>query len=505
MTTKKDNIVFLIKTIYSFIQNSGISIKSETFTNITIEIDGCESILNELKILYKKFETINKNVAIFKNENNENITLKDINENIEDNYTDFKWKITFNKLNWFNHDKYNITVFFEISNFNSYLENLNIFSQDNDFIKYNNIQIILPMYNNLLIESNNFIISNEIQHNYKYNNNNSLLLPNDEQVKKQVKVLSNEMIIFSPKSYYINELNISENYIEILQQKYTQALISTIISIFYNQDKIQIQGFKYFELPLSNNYKFNIDNLKQLENLILWIYENNTTVKLQLLFDRLSIYKTNENNLLQLLDNNIKDIFSEIKDRYKFVIKERSIEYTKDLKDVLKDTESKADKFSDKTRLIINTLLRDILGSIFFIGLTVYSKFSTNKDFIISNDANIIFIILSIYFILSMLFQAIFNYKDINMTMNEIKLGSQSSQEYINQDTYNKYVTEPLKKRKEQFKKVQCFVIIVYIILAIASYNIQNIYQYIKSPVINTKKSLNKKSYNHFLINHKKE
>ncbi len=489
MITKKDNIAFLIKTIYSFIQNSNVSIKNETFTNITLELNGSELVLNELKILYTKFNIINNNVTIFKNENNDIMTLDNINENIEDNYINFKWKITFNKLNWFNYDKYNVTTFFDINNFNNYLQNLNIFNKDNEFIKYNDIQIILPMYDDLLIESNNFLISNKIQDNYKFND--SILLPNDKQVKKQVQVLSNEMIVFSPESFYINELNISDNYIKILQQNYAKTLISTIVNIFYSQDKIKIQGLRYLELFLYDNYEFNINNLGLLESLISWLYENNTTVKLQLLADRLSIYKTDENNLLQLLDNNIENIFSEIQDRYKFVIKEKSIDYSKDLKDILKDTESKTDKFSQKTRLIINTLLRDILGSIFFIGLTVYSKFSTNKDFIISNDANIIFIILSIYFILSMLLQSVFNFKDMNMTMDEIKLGSQSSQEYINQDTYNKYVSEPLNKRNKQFKKVQWFVISVYVILAMATYNIQNIYQYVKSPEINTKTSLN--------------
>ncbi|HIP33845.1 MAG TPA: hypothetical protein EYG89_03770 [Bacteroidia bacterium] len=476
MITRKDNIAFLIKTIYSFIQNSDVSIKNETFTNITIEINGSESILNYLKILYIKFKTINNNVTIFKNENNEIITLDDINENIEDSYIDFKWKIAFNKFNWFNYDKYNVTTFFDINTFNDYLENLNIFSQDNEFIKYDNIQIILPMCDNLFVESANYLISNKIHDNYKFNS--SILLPNNEQIKEQIQVLSNKMIVFSPKSFYINESNISDNYIKTLQQNYARVLGSTLVSIFYTQDKIKIQGLKYLELSLFDNYNYNIDNLKLLENLILWLYENNTTVKLQLLADRLSIYKTNENNLLQLLDNNIKEIFSEIQDRYKFVIKEKSVDYSKDLKDILKDTKVNTDKFSQKTRLIINTLLRDILGSVFFIGLTVYSKFSTNKDFIISSDANIIFIILSIYFILSMLLQSIFNFKDINMTMDEIELGSQSSQEYINQGTYNKYVTEPLDKRNKQFKKVQWFVVAVYTILAMVTYNIQNIYQY---------------------------
>jgi hypothetical protein len=477
MITKKDNISSLIKTIYSFIKNGNISIKNETFTNITLELDGNKLTLDKLKVLYKKFETINNTVTIIKNESYDIMTLDNINDNIKDNYTDFKWKISFNKLNWFKYDKYAITTFFDINNFDNFLQNLNIFNKNNEFIKYNNIQIILPMEDNLLLESNNFLISNEIQDNYKFNDN--ILLPNDKQVKKQVQVFSNEIIVFSPKSFYVNEFNISNNYLKILQQKYAQALIATIVNIFYNKNKIKIKGFKYLELSLYDNYKYNIDNLKLLESLILWLYDNNTTVKLQLLSDRLSIYIRNENNLLELLDNNIENIFNEIKDRYKFVIKEKSINYSKDLKDILKSTEVKTDRFSQKTRFIVNILLRDVLGAIFFITLTVYSKFSTSKDFIISNDANIIFIILSCYFILSISLQLFFNFKDVNMTMEEITLGSQSSQEYINQDTYIKYVSKPLDKRNKQFKTVQLIIICIYIGLAIASYNIQNIYQYL--------------------------
>ena len=189
--------------------------------------------------------------------------------------------------------------------------------------------------------------------------------------------------------------------------------------------------------------------------------------------------------------------FVEAKERYKFVVTKKSEEYTKDLRDLLKDTKEKTDKYSEKTRTIINSLLRDILGSIFFLGLTAYSRFSGNKDFIFSDDATIIFLLLGAYFLISMFTQAAFNFWDIGLSQKEAHRWSASSMDYMTPDTYDKYVTQPLKTRTVQFITIQIMVIVIYLFLAASAFNaqklakhlnIQNILQTTNSEINTTQK-----------------
>lgn len=478
MNITVDNLNSLIRKIYFFLEEEEVSIKNETCTNITIEVYGSEKILTKIHSLYTLIQNIySKEVTIIKNTNNDTITIDDINDNMKDSYYNFKWKITFNKLNFFKYLDYTIIPFFSIDNFNKFLKDLDIFNKNNEFIKYSKLQFILPKYKNILIEGNNFLISNEIIYNYKFNNIKNL--PDDSKIKQLIQVLSSDMLFFSPQSFSFKKTPFEEPFIKILKYNYMKSLLPTIVNIFYNDNEIKIQGIKHIKLSLvskENNFEFN--NLEKLEMLVSWLYMNDSSTKLQLLSDRLSIYLINEDNLQDLLNNYIEDIYEEVIERYKFVIQEKALNYSKDLKDILKDTEAKTDKFSQKTREIINILLRDILGSIFFLGLTMYSRFSTNKDFILSNDANLIFILLSGYFLLSMISQSLFNFSDIKLTMNEVKLGSKSSQEYINKETYNKYVLIPLNQRYNQFKVVQSIIIFIYILLFIITINIQNFYCY---------------------------
>ena len=55
---------------------------------------------------------------------------------MKDSYYNFKWKITFNKLNFFKYLDYTIIPFFSIDNFNKFLKDLDIFNKNNEFIKY---------------------------------------------------------------------------------------------------------------------------------------------------------------------------------------------------------------------------------------------------------------------------------------------------------------------------------------------------------------------------------
>jgi hypothetical protein len=469
-------IKFLIKSLYEFIQLDGVEIKHDTFEKLTINIFGNEQVLKKLSKLYKAFIDTQDKTFLYNNENGEAIDIGEVNENIDTSYIDFNWYIEINKVHWFSFNDQIISSFFNINNFKTCLNSIDEFSDNNFFSRNLNIQIILPMYEQNDIIGYNFIISKELKETWE----KPILpqIPNDITIKKSVHIMSGEAISFNLQKYYFNIQEPLNDLTQILLIKYTEILLSTLVQVFYSKNKVTIKGLRYFDLDINNNLIPDIKTTKLLEKSVEWAYAENTDTRIQLLVDRLSFYENKQTSFMEMIINYLPEVFEEAKSRYKFVITEKSEEYTKDLRDLLKDTKDKTDKYSEKTRNIISSLLRDTLGSIFFLGLTVYARFSNKDNFLLSNEAQFIFILLGFYFLLSMIFQAIFNFWDIWLSQTEANKWSESSMDYITKETYQKYVSVPLRMRTKQFIYVQVGVIFIYILLSLSSFFAQEILGY---------------------------
>ncbi len=477
------HVKYLIESLHEFVQHDGVEIQSETFEHITITINGSINVLKYLPALHQAFSDTNSANEFLHECDGDNIELSDIEDNISAQYVDFDWQISISKLEWLKLENQTVTAFFDKDNLISSLKDENEFSRDSFFVKNTHIQIVLPMYKSEDIVGNNFIITSQLTEEWDYLGGTDF--PNDTKIKEFVHVASSDSIVFSIASFALELKESEEEFVGILQTKYAEILLSVIVHVFYSKNNVSLKGLKHLSVPINNNIVPGISMVKILEKSVLWVYEENTSTRLQLLVDRLSFHECKESSLMEIAISHISEAFVEAKDRYKFVIKEKSEEYTKDLRDLLKDTKEKADKYSQKTRDIISSLLRDTLGSIFFLGLTAYSRFSSGGNFIFSEDARMIFIILGSYFLLSMTLQSIFNFWDIYLSQNEAQKWSESSLDYMTPETYDKYVTKPLKIRSSQFVLVQFAIIIIYVLLATVSFNVQSISKYI-SPTKST-------------------
>lgn len=477
MNPREKLIDQLIQSLYDFLQNNGGVVKSESFENITISINQNIEALQKLKKLFEVFREVDNRTSFLEDTSNNSIDIEEIQENIDTGYIDFFWQIRLHKLNWFKIGDQTVSVFFDKETFINWLNEIEVFDRNQEILKYEKIQIVLPMYEGEDIIGKYFLITNELKESWTPDL--SILLPDDTKIKEFVHLISSDSIIFNPEKFVLQLKENANTYERILQTKYAEALMATLVQIFSSKDNITIRGLKHFQTQLNNNEMPDIKVVSVLEKAVVWAYEENTNTRLQLLADRLSFHEHNSASLMGIVIKHIEEAFTEAKDRYMFVVSEKSEEYTKDLRDLLKDTKDKTDKYSEKTRSVINSLLRDTLGSIFFLGLTAYARFSGNHEFIFSEDAQIVFLLLGAYFLLSMVLQAIFNFWDIGLSQKEAHKWSESSMDYMTREAYDKYVTRPLSVRTYQFIVVQVAIIVVYLCLALLSFNIQSVSTYL--------------------------
>jgi len=139
MTTIED-INSLINSLYKFVQNNEVKIISETFEIVTISINGSNEILKKIKSLYLTFKYVNSEGISLQNSDGNIIELEEIDENINTSYTDFIWQVSINKVKWLSLNNFIITTFLDFDNYINWLENIEIFNENNEFIKYKNIQ-----------------------------------------------------------------------------------------------------------------------------------------------------------------------------------------------------------------------------------------------------------------------------------------------------------------------------------------------------------------------------
>jgi len=473
MSHNKEHIETLITSLDSFIKLDGVNISSESFEHVTITISGSLEILEYLQTLYTAFSDISNEESFLEDSDGVRVELSDIKENIETSYTDFNWQISISKTSLFKLSSQTVSCFFDINNFLEWLKKIDIFDCQHEFLKHENIQIVLPMYTGEKVIGRNFIITAVLQDEWVCKNDS--LLPTDSKVKEHIHVVSNDAITLEPQKFVFEMDRITEEFESVLLLKYAESLLSTIVQTFHSKDEVTIKGLKHLKLKINNSNMPDLEIVKLLEKTVVWAYEENTSTRLQLLADRLSFHEHKEKSLMEIIIKHLQEAFVEAQDRYQFVVTAKSEEYTKDLRDLLKDTKEKTDKYSDKTRNIIGSLLRDALGSVFFLGLTAYSRFSSKGDFIFSSDAELIFTLLGSYFLLSMITQAAFNFWDIYLSKTEAHKWSESSMDYMTKETYDKFVTTPLNKRTGQFMIVQWVIICIYTILSVLAFNVQYI------------------------------
>jgi len=244
------------------------------------------------------------------------------------------------------------------------------------------------------------------------------------------------------------------------------------VSELINDKLVVLRGIRKIEMDLFNNVvKIDLGVLEDLKNTVSWIYEDKTDLKLKLFLDRFTLdvdLKKDYTSELILLN---KTSLEQAKERFSFITFERKDQYQKELRDLLKDIKGVSDLYSTKVRGVLSNLLRDVLAGLILIGITILSKIEKVDTVASSPIINLVFKAFAFYFILSILYQTIFDFLDISKTKNEFIFWKQTSREYIGQDEFKKLMAGTINKREIFTYSFYSLLIITYLGIAYLSYN----------------------------------
>lgn len=308
---------------------------------------------------------------------------------------------------------------------------------------------------------------------------NPIILPGKEKVKENVHYITNFKVDFDPNTYVITNGDFSSDLSQSVLKQSSLLLASCLVDEFYSNDKIVINGLKLTTLKLfdSNDTTYDFSFYKSLIDLTHWVYEDRTSTRKKLFYDRLTLECNPEHSYIKSLQIHALSALRQAKDRYNFVILDRKDAYIKELKELLKDLRAQSDLYSNKIRSLLTSFLRDVLAGIILIGFTIFTKFTDNIGLDKNKLLEYVFYGLAIYYLVSILMQAIVDWVDIDITNRELKYWKRASKELIPENEFTKHLKDSLGPRRRSFRILYPLVSILYLALAFACFRYPTFFQ----------------------------
>lgn len=305
-------------------------------------------------------------------------------------------------------------------------------------------------------------------------------LPEEKTLREHVHLVPSEPISLSPQSFELTWGDFGCNLASPFRRMSGMCAAAGFSDVIYGQEKIVLKGVRHLQIPLLDESEEvpDKDALTLIQSALSWVYEERVDTRKRLLSDRLCLESDNEASFLSLLVQHLEDSLKQSKDQYRFVILDRKDEYAKELRDLLKDLRQQADLYAEKVRSLIAGLLRDTLAAFVFVALSLSSRLGSKVDVLMSDAGVLFFKALSIYFIVSALFQATSAVRDIWLSDKELEEWSEVTREYFSRKEIHERINKDLRGRRNTFYFYMVLIVLSYSIMAGLSWNMLCIAQY---------------------------
>ncbi|MBI9067252.1 MAG: hypothetical protein JEZ09_08165 [Salinivirgaceae bacterium] len=434
----------------------------------SLNISGSE--FNEFWEQIEQVKLIFDNYIILKI-NGEQISFNDIQDYKK--IPNYKWDLILNKSDFLINNKsskYNYTFFLQSNFLLDSLKDINPLDEDCILNKVTGCNIFVSNLDGYLKGPYlNILPLNSDAKNYETNFN----LPTIEEIREHVNFITSDRSYFSPLKFYITEVQQNEMIANEINRCFAQTISIALIDEYHHNNKGVINGIKRIECKLFENFnEFSIDFQNNLLSLVQWLYDERIETRKRLFSERISLEFEKGDNFLYVLFQHFKDIFSQIKEQYNFVILDRKDDYFKEKRDLLNDLKKQSDLHSQKIRQLLNGLLRDILASFILTGFTVFTKFQSGAIYG-KLTVPILFKGLAIYYVLSLVLQSIINISDVNTSKKEIFYWKNLTRNHIPKNEFEEEVKKAMSFRKNNLRLSYSIIIIIYLFIAFIAWNFE--------------------------------
>jgi hypothetical protein len=190
--------------------------------------------------------------------------------------------------------------------------------------------------------------------------------------------------------------------------------------------------------------------------------------------DRLSIDIEHGQTLLAGAEKYLAVALQQARDSYNFVILDRKDAYHKEVRELMKDMKSQADLYATKVRDLVNSLTRDILSVLVFIGFSFIGKFDQRNinALLESTELSLLVKFLAGYLVLSCVLQFSSHLRDANLAYQESLTWLDVLQHYSSRsDKQDRFLT-PIDRRRVTLFVAMWIVGATYATLVLITWNL---------------------------------
>lgn len=304
-------------------------------------------------------------------------------------------------------------------------------------------------------------------------------LPTSDEVHNLVHVNSTKPFRVCPRSFSLNHKKTNFTNIPNFKRSIAKLLAACLVQelrISDSSEEVTVKGSKKQTTSLSNNVEdITEDFLDELSQAVIWVYEERSETRLQLIMDRLSLDMNDTDSYLTALALHLKRALEQAKDSYAFVILDRKDDYHKEVRDLIKDMRTQADLYATKTRSLVSSLARDTLGVLVFFSFSFMARAQSLdvKTLLTSKVISLILIVIGIYLTVSLILQLAVHLRDDHLTKQENGHWLKVLQNYTRTDDQQENFLKPIKKRRKTFHYAMGVIIFLYCALIYAVLNLQ--------------------------------
>lgn len=442
---------------------------NESWGFLTLKGEKKNITIEDFNKLYSFLLTANKPNALKIKLDNDDISSDDLADFISNNTAYNSWEINLNKSSLLSNDLGKTSYFFvQHDKFIEWLSGLDPFSEENPFHKSSPLQIFVYGISQPILGQSFQILP--FGHSAQ-TNTTQFKVPQATEVNKIVHSVSAKEIIINP-SHFVFTSSSSETEIENKLYKLAAlTLAASVVNEFYSVERITVDGIRRIEMKLFENTDIiSKKEYQSLLKLVTWIYEEKTTTRQKLFSDRITLELDESKSFVFALSQHLENSLLQAEQRYNFVILERKDKYISELKDLLKDIRNQSDLYSQKIRTLLNNLLRDVLAAVVLVGFTLFTKFSDNIQLDKELLLTYVFNGLALYYVASILFQAIVDFTDIYVSSKEILYWKNATKELLPEKEFTKHIENSLKGRKRSLWIIYSLIALMYLSVSLACY-----------------------------------
>lgn len=465
-----------------FIENRNYIAESWGF--LTVKGQKNNVCLNDFYKIQNFLSEINKQSSVTIKIDNDEISGEDLNDFISNNTPFNSWEISINKTLILKKDSNSNIIsnfFVQLDKLIEWVSELDPFSVDNPFHKYSPLVIFVHGLNQPIVGQSFQIIPfdqtiqiNPIQ----------FKVPQAIEVNKIVHTVSAKEIVINPSQFVFT--SVAETQLEnSLYKLAILTLAASIVNDFYSIEKVTVDGIRRIEMKLfENTDTISKKDYQNLLKLVTWIYEEKISTRQKLFNDRITLEVEANQSFICALSKHLENSLLQAEQRYNFVILERKDKYISELKDFLKDIRTQSDLYSQKIRSLLNNLLRDVLAAIILVGFTLFTKFSDNIQLDKELLLKYVFNVLAIYYVISIVLQAIVDIADMHISQKEILYWKNTTKELLPEKEFKSHIDKSLKGRKISVLIIYPLIAITYLSIAFACYKFPSYFNKISNEKI---------------------